>query len=115
MQERRFVKQLGRIDDVIAFVYKRRGQIVNVKYRTVDKRFSQVSCFVDEIHSSIQWQFFYQPSLLTFVPYSSTEHVWRRACPERRSRGPRRSSTVWTTLLGNRRSSLWKARWTSWP
>ncbi len=43
MQERRFVKQLGRVDDVIAFVYKRRGQIVNVKYRTVDKRFSQAS------------------------------------------------------------------------
>ena len=42
MQERRFVKQLGRVDDVIAFVYKRRDQIVNVKYRTKDKRFSQV-------------------------------------------------------------------------
>ncbi len=43
MQERRFVKQLGRVDDVIAFVYKRRDQIVNVKYRTKDKRFSQVT------------------------------------------------------------------------
>ena len=37
------MKQLGHVDDVIAFVYKRRDQIVNVKYRTKDKRFSQVT------------------------------------------------------------------------
>ena len=43
MQERRYVKELGGFDDVIAFVYKRRGQTVNVKYRTKTKRFSQVT------------------------------------------------------------------------
>ena len=65
MQERRFIKQLGRIDDVIAFVYKRRGQIVNVKYRTVDKRFSQASAICGRGFPLVE------PALLLAIPASS--------------------------------------------
>ena len=41
MQERIYAPPLREMADTIAFAYRRRGQLINVKYRTVDKKFWQ--------------------------------------------------------------------------
>lgn len=47
MQERLYAPPLREVADTIAFTYRRKGQLINVKYRTVDKKFWQAGavCF----------------------------------------------------------------------
>ena len=41
MQEHLYAPPLRETADTIAFAYRRRGQLINVKYRTIDKKFWQ--------------------------------------------------------------------------
>lgn len=43
MQERLYAPPLREMADTIAFTYRRKGQLINIKYRTVDKKFWQAS------------------------------------------------------------------------